>query len=101
MCEQCTDDRFKVIEIARYHILNATNVKTSPDEMKVLDNFLFRCWQMGWLDKYYKPDCTRYDLDAVLALLEKERCLAHDKCDGGASYRAYSKAIEIVEGGAE
>lgn len=20
--------------------------------MKVLDNFLFRCWQMGWLEKY-------------------------------------------------
>lgn len=44
---------------------------------------------------------TAYDLDAVLALLEKEKSLARDKCDGGASYRAYSKAIEIVKGGAE
>lgn len=49
----------------------------------------------------FKADRTRYNLDAVLALLEEERCLAHDKCDGGASYKAYCKAIEIVKGGAE
>ena len=32
--------------------MNSTNIESSPDEMKVLDNMLFRCWQMGWLDKY-------------------------------------------------
>jgi hypothetical protein len=52
MNEVCTDNRFEIIEKAKKHILEATNINTSPEEMKVLDNFLFRCWQMGWLDKY-------------------------------------------------
>ena len=48
----CTDNRFEIIDKAKKHLLEATNIDTSPDEMKVLDNFLFRCWQMGWLDRY-------------------------------------------------
>ena len=49
----CGDNRFEIIVKAKNDILEATNINTSPDEMKVLDNFLFRCWQMGWLNKYY------------------------------------------------
>ena len=56
MMETCIDNRFEIIEKAKKHILEATNIDTSPDEMKVLDNFLFRCWQMGWLDKYNSRD---------------------------------------------
>lgn len=52
MMEMCGDNRFEIIEKAKNDILEATNINTSPDEMKVLDNFLFRCWQMGWLKKY-------------------------------------------------
>ena len=52
MCEMCGDNRFEIIEKAKRHILEATNIETSPDEMKVLDNILFRCWQMGWLEQY-------------------------------------------------
>ena len=52
MNETCTDNRFEVIEKAKKHILEATNIETSPEEMQVLDNILYRCWQMGWLDKY-------------------------------------------------
>ena len=48
----CNDGRFEIINKAKQDILKSTNIETSPDEMKVLDNFLFRCWQMGWLDKY-------------------------------------------------
>lgn len=48
----CNDNRFEVIGRAKEHLLKATNIDTSPDEMKVLDSFLFRCWQMGWLDRY-------------------------------------------------
>ena len=33
-------------------LIDSTNIETSEDEMKVLDEILFRCWQMGWLDKY-------------------------------------------------
>lgn len=52
MNEVCVDDRFEIIEKAKQHLLDATNIETSQDEMKVIDSFLFRCWQMGWLDKY-------------------------------------------------
>lgn len=47
-----SDNRFDIIEKAKKDIMNSTNIESSPDEMKVLDNMLFRCWQMGWLDKY-------------------------------------------------
>lgn len=50
--EICGDNRFEIIAKAKAHLLDATNIDTSEDEMKVLDSFLFRCWQMGWLDRY-------------------------------------------------
>ena len=54
MSEICSDNRFEIIDAAKKDLLEGTNINTSPDEMQVLDNFLFRCWQMGWLDKYDK-----------------------------------------------
>ena len=45
----CGDNRFEVIEAAKKHLIESTNIETSTDEVKVLDSFLFRCWQMGWL----------------------------------------------------
>ena len=50
----CNDNRFEIIERAKNDIIESTNISSSEDEMKVLDNILFRCWQMGWLSKY---DC--------------------------------------------
>lgn len=50
--EMCGDNRFEIINKAKEDIINSTNISTSQDEMSILDNFLFRCWQMGWLDKY-------------------------------------------------
>ena len=52
MNEICGDNRFEIIAKAKKHLLDATNIDTSPKEMEVLDGFLFRCWQMGWLDRY-------------------------------------------------
>lgn len=52
MNEMCGDNRFEIIARAKKHLLDATNIDTSPKEMEVLDDFLFRCWQMGWLDRY-------------------------------------------------
>lgn len=53
MCgDICGDNRFEIIEKAKKDILESTNINTSEAEMSVLDSFLFRCWQMGWLDKY-------------------------------------------------
>ena len=46
------DNRFEIIAKAKKDLIEGTNIETSEDEMKVLDNFLFRCWQMGWLDRY-------------------------------------------------
>ena len=52
MTEICIDNRFEIISRAKQALLESTNIDTSPNEMKVIDDFLFRCWQMGWLDKY-------------------------------------------------
>jgi hypothetical protein len=54
-CNGFTDDEiFGMAVHYKEDLLESTNIDTSPDEMKVLDDFLFRCWQMGWLDKYEK-----------------------------------------------
>lgn len=47
-----TGSEFEIISKAKQALLDSTNIESSPDEMKVLNDFLFRCWQMGWLDKY-------------------------------------------------
>ena len=46
------DNRLEIIGKAKEALIESTNIEDSPEEMAVLDNFLFRCWQMGWLDKY-------------------------------------------------
>ena len=48
----CGDNRFEIIDKAKKHLLETTNIQSAPDEMAVLDSFLFRCWQMGWLKQY-------------------------------------------------
>lgn len=70
--EVCGDNRFEIIAKAKEHLLDATNIDTSEDEMKVLDDFLFRCWQMGWLDRYDEPKTEPQtdNLKAVIALQE-------------------------------
>lgn len=50
----CTDNRSEIIDAAKRDLLENTNIKSSHAEMAVLNNFLFRCWQMGWLNKYNK-----------------------------------------------
>lgn len=51
----CGDNRFEIIQKAKEDLLASTNIDSSPDEVAVLDNILFRAWQMGWLDNY-EPD---------------------------------------------
>ena len=43
----CDDNQFKVIKELKEYIIEATNIETSPDEMKVLDDICFRLWQLG------------------------------------------------------
>lgn len=67
MGDICGDNRFEIIAEAKSDLLEATNIKDSPEEMAALDSFLFRCWQMGWLKKYevnefeWCHDCKEYD----------------------------------------
>ena len=56
MAELCTDNRFEIIEKYKNALIECTNIETSPDEMKVIDNVLFRFWQMGWLEKLETAD---------------------------------------------
>lgn len=46
----CGDNRFELIAKYKQQLIEATNIESSPDEMAVLDDILFRFWQMGWLD---------------------------------------------------
>lgn len=55
MSDLCNDNRFELIEKYKKKLIEATNIETAPDEMAVLDNILFRFWQMGWLDKLELP----------------------------------------------
>jgi hypothetical protein len=48
----CNDNRFEIIARAKEDLLESTNIETDEAEMAVIDNILFRCWQMGWLDRY-------------------------------------------------
>ena len=41
--EKCSNNRFDIIEQAKKTIIAHTNIESSPNEMKVLDNILFRC----------------------------------------------------------
>jgi hypothetical protein len=49
MSEVCTDNRFEIIAAYKKKLIESTNIETNPDEMAVIDNVLFRFWQMGWL----------------------------------------------------
>lgn len=49
MNEVCTDNRFEIIEAYKKKLMESTNIEDSPEEMAVIDNILFRFWQMGWL----------------------------------------------------
>lgn len=49
MAEICNDNRFELIEKYKRELCEHTNIKKCEDEMAVLDNILFRFWQMDWL----------------------------------------------------
>ena len=55
MADICTDNRFELIKKYKQKLIECTNVESTPEEMAVLDNILFRFWQMGWLDKLELP----------------------------------------------
>ena len=48
--ETCNDNRFELIEKYKRKLIEHTNIETNKEEMSVIDNILFRFWQMGWLN---------------------------------------------------
>ena len=55
----CNDNRFEIVEKFKNRLIEATNIKSCPDEMAVIDNILFRFWQLGWLDKIDAAELIR------------------------------------------
>ena len=51
MADLCTDNRFGLIEKYKQKLIEATNIESRKCEMALLDDILFRFWQMGWLDR--------------------------------------------------
>lgn len=66
----CDDNRIITIEKAKQALIKGTNIEDSPEEMKVLDNILFRCWQMGWLDRYDPQKKQTITEDKIKAWLD-------------------------------
>ena len=56
MPDICNDNRFELINKYKQKLIDGTNIETAPDEMAVINNILFRFWQMGWLDKLEQPE---------------------------------------------
>lgn len=70
--KQCGDNRFRIIARANEHLFQATNIAEDKKELKMLDSFLLRCWQMGWLKQYEdveenKSNLKPFDLEAAKA----------------------------------
>ena len=51
MSDICGDNRFELIKKYKQMLIENTNIEMAKDEMAVIDNILFRFWQMNWLDK--------------------------------------------------
>lgn len=46
----CTDNRFEIIEGIHKYLVENTNIESSKEELKYLDNILFRLWQSNLLN---------------------------------------------------
>ena len=56
MADYCDDNRFELINKYKQELIDGTNIETAQDEMAVINDILFRFWQMGWLDKLEQPE---------------------------------------------
>lgn len=65
--EICGDNRFEIIRKAKEHLIKSTNIESSTEEMAVIDDFLLRCWQMGWLHRYDETndDLIRINIEII------------------------------------
>ena len=77
--EICADNRFEIIAAYKKKLVEATNIQASPDEMAVIDNILFRFWQMGWLPPI--PHGRLIDADVLEDSFEPSDFWNHDAED--------------------
>lgn len=93
----CDDNRIITIEKAKQELIKGTNIEDSPEEMKVLDNILFRCWQMGWLDRYdpQMPSNTSNALEALDSVNAKQSN-ALDSIRRQAAIKALDKRFDSI-----
>lgn len=104
MGDICGDNRFQIIELAKKHLLESTNIETSPKEMEVLDTFLFRCWQMGWLEKYNMTMHAVQEAVRITAIgyfqkrsdLERKRLIQHAMLGAEWLYLNGSEALHDI-----
>ena len=93
MGEICGDDRFELIDKAKKKLLEDTNIESRPEEIAVLDSVLFRCWQMGWLDRLREGSTEQ----AIAATLGGGECELHE-CEG--SFSAVNRPVWRCDCGA-
>jgi hypothetical protein len=89
MADICDDNRFEIIAKAKKALLEGTNIDMCADEMAVIDNILFRCWQMGWLDRYDTADTPQTDL--LVKTPHKSRVSHENKCETCRDKDAYDE----------
>lgn len=61
--EICSNNRFELIQKYKEKLIQGTNIETAKEEMNVIDNILFRFWQMGWLDILEKQMPKKLTID--------------------------------------
>lgn len=95
MADLCGDNRFELIEKYKQKLIEETNIESAPDEMKVLDNILFRFWQMDWLDKLEQPTAQQW-ISCSSTKRPKDREEVMVTIDDG--YQRYTDMDEYVNG---
>lgn len=97
----CTDNRFEIIAAYKKKLIEGTNIEESPEEMAVIDNILFRFWQMEWLAPI--PHGRLIDADVLMQSLgitnmECDKCAWYDgewsRCKRGGDFEDACFAIE-------
>lgn len=97
--EICTDNRFEIIAAYKKKLIEGTNIQSSPEEMAVIDNILFRFWQMRWLPPI--PHGRLIDADALRQTMYHEAFETDSpmqKWDGGCwiRYKMFERMEEAA-----
>lgn len=92
--EICTDNRFEIIAAYKKKLIERTNIQSRPEEMAVIDNVLFRFWQMGWLLPI--PHGRLIDADALKAEYLVPSTTTNSSCRPYVSIETIKNAPTII-----